>query len=286
LAIQFLFSQSSFIVNLIKGVTPSRQIRGVIMRLKNQKIQILDDAAAMSRAAAETIVEHISESLQTGDSYSIVLSGGSTPERLYELLAVDAELREQIPWDRVHFFWGDERHVPPSHPESNYLMAYNALLSKVPIPSTNIYRIRAEEPIAAKAAHYYEQEIQKFFKIEAGELPRFNCMLLGMGSDGHIASLFPGTPGLQETNRLVIANWVEKFESYRITLTVPLFNNADRVLLLVGGREKADTLKAVLEDAANTTRFPVQLIQPTRGKMIWFLDQSAASQLAFLKQKR
>ncbi|MGD8472235.1 MAG: 6-phosphogluconolactonase [Desulfobacteraceae bacterium] len=252
---------------------------------KNLKIQILDDVAAMSKAAAEKIVAHISESLQTGHRYSIALSGGSTPERLYALLADDAELREQIPWERVHFFWGDERHVPPSHPESNYLMAYNALLSKAPIPSTNIYRIRAEEPIAAKAARYYEQEIQKFFKIKAGELPRFNCVLLGMGPDGHIASLFPGTPGLQETNRLVTANWVEKFESYRITLTAPLLNNADRILLLVGGKEKADILKAVLENDANTIRFPVQLIQPTHGEMTWFLDQSAASRLALFKKK-
>ena len=137
-----------------------------------------------------------------------------------------------------------------------------------------------------KAANHYEQEIQKFFKIAAGEVPRFNCVLLGMGPDGHIASLFPDTQGLQETNRLVTANWVEKFQSYRITLTAPLFNNADRILLLVGGKEKADTLKAVLEGDAKTTRFPVQLIQPAHGEMTWFLDQSAASRLALLKQKR
>jgi len=247
---------------------------------KNPKIQIVPDADAMSRAAAETIVAHLSESLQTHDVYSIALSGGSTPRRLYELLANDAKLQVQIPWDRVHFFWGDERHVPPSHPDSNYRMADTALLSKVPIPSTNIHRIRAEGSDADKAAADYAREIRRFFKIDAGQMPRFNCVLLGMGSDGHTASLFPGTFALEETKRLAVANWIEKFQSYRITLIRPLFNNADRILFLVGGIEKADTLKAVLEDDSKTTRFPVQLIQPTHGEVTWFLDQPAAGRLS------
>ena len=247
---------------------------------KNPKIQIVPDADAMSRAAAETIVAHLSESLQTHDVYSIALSGGSTPRRLYELLANDAKLQVQIPWDRVHFFWGDERHVPPSHPDSNYRMADTALLSKVPIPSTNIHRIRAEGSDADKAAADYAREIRRFFKIDAGQMPRFNCVLLGMGSDGHTASLFPGTFALEETKRLAVANWIEKFQSYRITLIRPLFNNADRILFLVGGIEKADTLKAVLEDDSKTTRFPVQLIQPTHAEVTWFLDQPAAGRLS------
>jgi len=250
------------------------------MNSKSQKIRILTDAEAISRAAAETIVEHVTESLQTRDVYSIALSGGSTPRRLYELLAHDAKLQKQIPWDRVHFFWGDERHAPPSHPDSNYRMADTALLSKVPIPSTNIHRIKAEDSDADKAAADYEQEIRRFFKIDAGQMPRFNCVLLGMGPDGHTASLFPGTSALEETKRLAVANWIEKFQSYRITLTGPLFNNADRILFLVGGIEKADTLKAVLEDDSKTTRFPVQLIQPTHAEVTWFLDQPAAGRLS------
>ena len=256
------------------------------MRSKDHKIKIVADVDAMSRAAAETIVEHVSESLQTRDVYSIALSGGSTPKHLFALLANDAALRDQIPWDRLHFFWGDERHVPPSHPDSNYLMAYNALLSKVPIPTTNIHRIRAEEPVAANAAEAYEQEIRRFFKIEAGKLPRFNCVLLGMGPDGHTASLFPGTAALEETKRLVIANWVEKFQSYRLTMTLPVINNAERIIFLVSGEEKADTLKAVLEGDIESKRYPAQLIQPTDGVLIWFLDQSAAGRLALLKQKQ
>jgi 6-phosphogluconolactonase len=255
------------------------------MFLKNPEIQIVPDADAMSRAAAETIIEHLSESLQTHDVYSIALSGGSTPGRLYALLANDAKLQERIPWDRVHFFWGDERHVPPGHPESNYRMADTALLSKVPIPSTNIHRIRAEDPDADKAAADYALEIRRFFKIDAGQMPRFNCVLLGMGPDGHTASLFPGTPGLQETKRLAVANWIEKFQSYRITITVSVINNADRIIFLVSGEEKAETLKAVLEDDAKTAQFPVHLIQPTHGEVTWFLDRSAADRLALLKQK-
>jgi len=249
------------------------------MNSKSQKIRILADTEAISRAAAEAIIKDISDCLQAQDTYSIALSGGSTPRRLYELLANDAKLQVQIPWDRVHFFWGDERHVPPNHPDSNYRMADTALLSKVPIPSTNIHRIKAEDSDADKAAADYEQEIRRFFKIDTGQMPRFNCVLLGMGPDGHTASLFPGTSAFEETKRLAVANWIEKFQSYRITLTGPLFNNADRILFLVGGMEKADTLKAVLEDDSKTTRFPVQLIQPTHGEVTWFLDQPAASRL-------
>jgi 6-phosphogluconolactonase len=250
-----------------------------MMNSKNHKVQIVADSDAMSRAVAGTIVEHVSESLRTRDFYTMALSGGSTPRRLYSMLANDANQREQIPWERIHFFWGDERHVPPGHPDSNYLMAYNALLSKVPIPSRNIHRIRAEDSDADKAAADYELEIHRFFKIETGQMPRFNCVLLGMGPDGHTASLFPGTSALEETKRMVVANWVEKFQSYRITLTVPVFNNADHIMFLVGGGEKADMLKAVLEGDSKTTRFPVQLIQPAHGEVTWFLDHSAASRL-------
>lgn len=250
-----------------------------MMNSENQKIRILADAGAMSRSAAATIVDHISQSLQTRDVYSMALSGGSTPRRLYSLLANEAALREQIPWERIHFFWGDERRVPAGHPDSNYLMAYNAMLSKVPIPSTNIHRIHAEDADADVAAADYEIEIRRFFGIEAGQIPQFNCVLLGMGADGHTASLFPATSALVETKRLVVANWVKKFQSHRFTLTLPVFNNAAQILFLVSGEDKADTLKAVLEGDSKTTRFPVQLIQPAHGEVTWFLDHSAASRL-------
>ncbi len=246
---------------------------------KNRKVQIVDDAEAMSRAAAKTLIEHIAKQLQTKDVFSIALSGGSTPRKLYALMANDPGLRKQVPWQQIHFFWGDERHVPADHPDSNYRMAYEALLSKVPIPPANIHRIRAENPDADKAAQEYARDMRRFFGIAGSEPPRFNCVLLGMGSDGHTASLFPGSPALGEQNRLVMANWVEKFNSFRITLTLPVINNADLILLLVSGDQKAETLKAVLADDSDTIRFPVQYLQPKNGVLTWLLDQRAASRL-------
>ena len=250
---------------------------------QNQKIQISADAEEMRRAAAETLVQHIGNTLQARDIYSIVLSGGSTPRGLYALLADDTELGRQMPWERIHFFWGDERHVPPEHPESNYRMAFEAMLSRVSVPSANIHRIHAENPDASKTAEDYARDIRRFFGITNGDIPRFNCVLLGMGSDGHTASLFPGTPALDEKKRLAVANRAEKLNSYRITLTVPVLNNADLILFLVSGAEKAEALKMVLEGKTAPNRYPAQLIYPSRGALIWFLDQSAASSLIRFK---
>ena len=246
---------------------------------KNQKIEIVADAEAMSKTAAKRLIEHISKSLYNHDFYSIALSGGSTPRRLYTLLADDPALRAQIPWERIHFFWGDERHVPPDHPDSNYRMADIAMLSKAPIPATNIHRIRAEEPDADKAAADYEQDIRRFFKLASGQVPRFNCVLLGLGPDGHTASLFPGSPALKEHKRLVMANWVEKFQSHRITLTVPVINNSDLILFLVSGSGKADVLRMVLEGGEAPGRYPAQRIQPQHGNLLWLSDTGAASRL-------
>jgi 6-phosphogluconolactonase len=246
---------------------------------KNYKIQILADLETLSRAAAETIVEHVSDCLQKQDIFSIALSGGSTPQRLYSLLANEAVLRDRIPWQRIHFFWGDERHVPPGHPDSNYLMAYNALLSQAPIPSTNIHRFRSEDADAERAAADYELQIQRFFKSRAGEMPRFDFVLLGMGADGHTASLFPGTSALKETQRLVLANWVEKFQTFRLTLTPPVLNSAACILFLVAGKEKADAVKAILEGNFQPNRYPAQLIRPSGGELIWLLDRPAGRRL-------
>ena len=254
------------------------------MVLKNYKIQIIADLEALSRVAAETIIEHISDCLRSRDICTIALSGGSTPKRLYSLLANEAALRDQIPWERIHLFWGDERHVPPGHPDSNYLMAYNTLLSQVPLPLTNIHRVRSEDADAEKAAADYELGIRTFFKIQAGEMPRFDFVLLGMGADGHTASLFPGTSALKETKRLVLANWVEKFQTFRLTLTAPVLNSAACILFLVAGKDKADAVKAVLEGKFQPDRYPAQLIQPSGGELIWLLDRSAASRLTLNRQ--
>ena len=244
-------------------------------------IQIVN-TEVLSRRAAEEIILSIKKKLEVHDFFTLVLSGGSTPRNIFALLASDTALRAQIPWERIHFFWGDERHVPPDHEESNYRMANEVILSRVPVPEKNIHRIKSENPDAGNAAEQYEEELHKFFKLKRGELPRFDCVLLGMGTDGHTASLFPWTEALHEESHLVIANWVEQFRTYRITLTLPVLNNADFVMFIVSGKEKAKMLKKVLE-GRNPTPLPSQRIEPNQGRLMWLLDKEAARQLNHYK---
>ena len=192
----------------------------------------------------------------------------------------EATLRTAVPWGQTQVFWGDERHVPPGHADSNYRMANEAMLSRAPIPSTKVHRIKSELPNASHAANEYEQTLRNCFHLASGQLPRFDLVLLGMGPDGHTASLFPGTAALQERRRLVVANWVEKFASYRITLTLPVLNNAACVIFLVSGEEKAQTLLAVLAEEAPSAPLPARLIRPTQGRLIWLVDRAAARLLS------
>ena len=249
------------------------------MQTQNREIQIVENGEAVSRIAAEMLTDMVTEKLVSKESFTVALSGGSTPKNMFAILANDAALCDRMPWDRVHFFWGDERHVPPDHTDSNFRMTNEAMLSRVPVPSDNIHRIQAENPDAGQAAEDYEQELQRFFKLEAGQLPIFDCVFLGMGPDGHTASLFPGTKALHERQRLVVSNWVDKFQTYRITLTTPVLNHADVVIFLVSGEEKAEPLRQVLEGEKQTERFPSQLIEPTHGKLLWLVDQAAANRL-------
>lgn len=253
------------------------------MESSKAEIHIVADAEAISRKAAEIIVALMAETLQVKKHFSMALSGGSTPKNLFNLLADDASLHAQVDWDKVHFFWGDERHVSPDHQDSNFRMAYEAMLSKVEVPAENIHRVRAEEEDAGKAAEEYEDELRTFFNLKTGELPRFDCVLLGMGPDGHTASLFPGTEALHEQKRLVVANWIEKFKTHRITLTAPVLNNADYIIFLVSGEEKAEVLREVLEGEKNTELYPSQLIKPSHGKLFWLVAQSAATKLTVSK---
>jgi len=243
-------------------------------------LQIVD-SEDFSHTAAELIVRDIIENLELKDFFTLVLPGGSTPGKMYEVLASDETFRSKIPWERIHFFWGDERHVPPDHKESNYRMAHGTMLSKIPVPAENIHRIKSENPDADEAAKQYEEELQTFFNIGTGELPRFDCVLLGMGTDGHTASLFPGTDALYERKRLVVATWVERFQMYRITLTLPLLNNTDFVMFLVSGKEKAEVLKEVIEGKGHTNFLPAQLIRPEHGRLLWLVDKSAARHLNY-----
>lgn len=248
------------------------------MTLDGCKIRILADPEEIARTAAVEFISRALESVRAKGLFTIVLSGGSTPKGLYSLLASEGKSgsHPQLPWDKIHFFWGDERHVPPDHADSNYRMAYETLLSKVAVPPDNVHRIKAENPDADKAAEDYEQELRRFFRLEPKQLPQFDMILLGMGPDGHTASLFPGTEVIYESQRLVAASWVEKLKTYRITLTPPVINNADRVIFLVSGGEKAEVLQSVLQGGYQPKRFPSQIIHPTNGRLLWLVDQSAA----------
>jgi 6-phosphogluconolactonase len=232
----------------------------------------------LSQAAAEEVVRAATDAVAQRGRFTIALSGGSTPRNLYTLIAANAGT--SLPWDQMFFFWGDERHVPPDNPDSNYRMAKETLLTKVAIPPANIFRIPAENSVASAAAEAYEQALRKFFGLQPGEFPRFDLILLGMGPDGHTASLFPETAALQEKSRLVVANWVEKLKASRITLTLPVLNAARCVAFLVSGTDKAAVLHEVLEGNAPPEKYPSKLVRPREGKVIWFVDRAAASELS------
>jgi 6-phosphogluconolactonase len=230
------------------------------------------------RAAAEEFIRAANEAVAQRKRFAVALSGGSTPRNLYTLLAANAA--SSLPWDQMFFFFGDERHVPPDHPDSNYRMANESLFSKAPIPAANIFRVPTENPDASAAAGAYEETLCNFFALSPGEFPRFDLILLGMGPDGHTASLFPETAALEEKSRLVVANWVEKLKTNRITLTLPVLNAARCVAFLVSGTDKAPALHEVLEGTAPGEKYPSKLVHPSEGKVIWFVDRAAASQLS------
>lgn len=246
------------------------------------KIQILSNAEELSQRATEAFVRLANQAVRKQNYFTVALAGGSTPKGVYSLLASEI-WRARLPWQKMHFFWGDERHVSQVHPDSNYRMAHEAMLAHVPVPSANIYRIKAENPDASQAAKEYEQTLSDFFHFEAGQFPRFDLVLLGMGPDGHTASLFPGTEALHERKRLVVANWVEKLDSYRITLTVPTINSAANVIYLVTGEEKARTLQEVWE-GTKPEPLPAQLIRPINGELLWLVNQAAARYLSDITQ--
>jgi len=241
--------------------------------LSEADIRILNAPQELFQAAAAEFIALASTAIRDHRKFTVALSGGSTPKSLYSVLA-----RSALPWDKIFFFWSDERHVPPDHPESNYRMAKEALLSKVPVPPKNIFRVRAEEKDANVVAKDYEEALRSFFGLRPGEFPRFDLILLGLGPDGHTASLFPNTAALNETKLLVVANWVEKFKANRITFTYPVLNNAACVIFLVSGADKADMVRTVLEDGR--ADLPSQRVHPVNGRLLWLLDKGAASKLS------
>ena len=245
----------------------------------NAEVRILADAAAIARRAAETFIDATTAAAKEKGIFSVALAGGSTPKALYALLVSDA-LRGQLPWDKMQVFFGDERHVGPDHPDSNFRMATEAMISKSPLRAEQVHRIKAENPDTEQAARDYEQELRSHFKLAHGEAPRFDLVLLGMGNEGHTLSLFPGTKALRDNGRLVMRNWVGKLFAERVTLTAPAVNNAAQVIFMVAGAEKAPALKAVLEGPYEPEQLPAQLIQPKNGKLLWLVDTAAGSMLS------
>jgi 6-phosphogluconolactonase len=248
--------------------------------MSQESRQIYDDADALAKAAGKELFRLARESVADHGIFTLSLAGGSTPRKLYSLLATDPHFRD-FPWNETHLFFGDERAVPPSHIDSNYLMVSTTLLSSGLVPAANVHRVRAELPDANMAALDYDVELHSFFPqgMRLDGFPRFDVILLGMGPDGHTASLFPGSKALQEKERWVVANWVEKFNSARITFTFPVLDAAHNTLLLVAGADKADMLHNVLVVQSREAAYPVQSVQPTDGKKVWMLDRAAAQRL-------
>jgi 6-phosphogluconolactonase len=235
------------------------------------EVRVFEERAALMQAAAEYLIGCSQAAIRLQGRFTIALSGGSTPKALYESL-VQAQ---GLDWSRIHIFWGDERNVGPDDPESNCRMASQALLDHVPIPPEQIHRIEAERGPQA-AADAYEATLRQVF----GQAVRFDLILLGMGDDGHTASLFPNTAALDENERLVVANHVPQLNTWRITLTAPLINRAAHVAFLITGESKAEPLRAVLRGPHQPQTLPSQLIEPEKGELVYFVDQAAAALLS------
>jgi len=239
------------------------------------KLYAFENLGDLSREAATRFADLAREAVQDRGRFTVALSGGSTPRRTYSLLA-EEPIRSKAPWEKIHIFWGDERCVPLERPDNHFTMTSELLLSKIPIPMANVHRMRGEVADPYEAASDYQDSLREFFRLGLKEFPRFDLIFLGMGADGHTASLFPGTPGLEERERLVTAHYVPKVGMNRLTLTYPVLNNARVVMFLAAGTEKAEALRSVLaEDSCRPTP-PARLVKPLEGEVIWMVDRAAA----------
>jgi 6-phosphogluconolactonase len=245
--------------------------------MSERQIIILDTAEDLFVRAAEEIAHVAGEAICMHGEFNLCLTGGTTPERTYDLLASRFEL--SVDWKEVQFYWGDERCVPPDHPASNYAMAYRSILSKLNIKPSNIHRIRGEDK-PADAARKYEEELRKYMHPPEGEFPRFDLMLLGLGDNCHMLSLFPGIPEIHEMHRWVVPVEVEDKIRHRVTMTAPVMNNSARIMFLVSGANKAAAVKRVLEGNDDPERVPAHLVAPKDGVVTWMMDKPAASLLS------
>jgi 6-phosphogluconolactonase len=240
--------------------------------------RVLDDLPAIANAAADEFFTRAKAAIAEHGRFTVALSGGSTPKALHGVIVERSQQNPRLlDWSNVEVFFGDERHVPPDHPDSNFRMANETLLSKVPIPPANVHRIPCEITDAAQVAIKYDDVLSKLFQLEDRQFPRFDLILLGMGPDGHTASLFPGTKAVHEQGKRVVPNWVPKLDTWRVTFTFPTINRAACVLLMIAGNDKAPALQEVRGQGSPEV-YPVKYVKPVDGELIWMVSKSALGQ--------
>ncbi|CAN5646445.1 6-phosphogluconolactonase [soil metagenome] len=241
-------------------------------------IKIFPDLNQLNQFAAKKFNTIGNRAIEENGRFAVALAGGSTPKLLYQLLTTP-RFKNKIDWTKVFFFLGDERNVSPENQESNFRTANENLFKPLQIPTENIFRWQIELKDTEKIAENYAQTIKDFFDLTENEFPRFDLILLGMGDDGHTASLFPFTAALGETEKIATANYVEKFDTTRLTFTFPTINNSSNVIFLVGGVSKAETFQMVLEGEFQPEKFPSQVVKPRSGNLFWLVDKQAAQLL-------
>ncbi len=250
----------------------------MVLPNSTREVFVCSDDDAVAREAARRFIGHVAAAIQQRGRFVVALSGGRTPKRLYELLAQEP-YRDRVDWSLVHFFWGDERFVPSTNQASNYHMTEVALLNSLELNNGHVHRVRTEMDSAEAAAAAYEREVVSFFQLSAGQLPKFDLALLGLGTNGHTASLFPHSKMLHATSQLVAAEYLEEVKQSRISLTAPVLNAAREILFLVTGTDKAGVVREVLFGPQDPERLPAQLIHPETGSETWLLDRPAGADL-------
>jgi 6-phosphogluconolactonase len=245
----------------------------------DRTIKIFPDVAAISLDAAKIFIDAAQQAVKERGVFRVAMAGGSTPKTLYALLVTEP-YRSQLPFDKMQLFFGDDRHVPPDHADSNYRMVNENFVSKTPIKPEQVFRMKTELQDTERTALEYEQVLKTQFSLKPGELPRFDLMMLGMGNEGHTLSLFPATTALRDNGRLVVRTWVGKLYTERITCTAPVANNSAAVMFMIGGADKAPALKAVLEGPYEPDQLPAQYIKPINGKLIFLVDSAAGGMLS------
>lgn len=248
-----------------------------ILNTGGHGIRVYSGPDELALKAARSFARLADQYVLGSGRFTVALSGGSTPKVMFQLLAAEP-FKETVPWQYIYFFWGDERAVPPDHAESNYRMAYTNLLQHVPVPPDQIFRMPADQSNLNAAAQDYAQTLRSVAGTSTG-FPVLDLVMLGMGADGHTASLFPRTEALNPTDQLVVANRVEKLDAYRLTLTAPAINAARNIRFLIAGADKADALREVLIGDRNPQRYPSQMIHPSDGSLLWMVDEAAAALL-------